>query len=100
MGLNMGMSTHVVGFKPPDAKWRLMKAVYEACAAAGIDPPGVVTDYFGDETPDDNGVEITEEALTEVGAICAWSDEYSEGYEIDVQKLPADVTIVRVFNSW
>lgn len=25
----MGMSTHVIGFIPPDAKWREMKDVYD-----------------------------------------------------------------------
>lgn len=96
----MGMSTHVVGFKPPDDKWRKMKAAYEACQMAGIDPPEEVEDFFDGEPPDDNGVEIDESALAESGALREWKDEYREGFEIDVPKLPPDVTVVRFYNSW
>lgn len=32
----MSMSLNVMGFKPPDEKWKQMKAAYEACCAAGV----------------------------------------------------------------
>jgi hypothetical protein len=49
--LTMGMSTHVVGFKPPDEKWRKMKAVWDACEAAGTDPPAAVSKFFEGDVP-------------------------------------------------
>jgi len=98
----MSMSTHVVGFRPPDEKWKKMKAVWEACKKADMDPPEEVQDFFEYEGPDDQGVEVREEALRKAGAISQWEDKdgSASGYEIDVTKLPKDVKIVRVYNSW
>lgn len=44
----MSMSTHVFGILEQDAKWKKMKAVWDACTAAGIDIPREVSNYFGD----------------------------------------------------
>jgi hypothetical protein len=96
----MGMSTHAVGFKPPDAKWQQMKAIWDACEAADVELPDRVDDYFGGERPDPAGVEVSEDSLIAAGAVAKWKDEYSEGYEVHVDKLPQDVKIVRVYNSW
>lgn len=93
----MGMSTHVVGFKPPDDKFKKMKAAWDACRAAGIEPPEEVYDFFGGESPDANGVVVE----IEKHACCSkWSEDMQDGYEIDVSKLPKDVKIVRFYNSW
>jgi hypothetical protein len=96
----MGMSTHVVGFRPPDEKWKAMAAVWDSCKAAGIEPPREVSEFFDWREPDSNGVEIKETALTKAGAVREWHDDCRSGYEIDVSKLPPDVTVVRVYNSW
>ena len=94
----MGMSTHVIGFKPPDAKWKKMKEARDACEEAGIDIPDDIDDFFDGEPPDDNGVEIwleKEECCSE------WDDgDMRAGFEIDVDKLPKDVKIIRVYNSY
>lgn len=91
----MSMSTHVIGLRPPDKVWVKMKAVYDACDAAGVDTPREVFEFFGGEKPDERGVTVNVEvALTE------WSDDMRQGYELDVRKLPKDVTIVRFYNSW
>ena len=42
----MGMSTHVVGFKPANAKWLNMKAIWDACQEAEIAVPDEVGDFF------------------------------------------------------
>ncbi len=96
----MGMSTHIKGFKPPDDKWRAMKAVYDACMAAKISIPEDVEKFFNDDTPDEQGVVIEERALIACGAARAWGGSGREGFEIDIKKLPADVTVVRVYNAW
>jgi len=96
----MGMSTHVVGFKPPDEKWKKMKAVYDACAAAKIVPPKEVGEFFGFNNPDENGVEVRENDLVKAGCLKPYATQGQSGFEIDITKLPKDVTIVRFFNSW
>lgn len=93
----MGMSTHVYGIKPPDAKWKKMKAAYEACQAAGIDPPEELDDFFGGEAPDEAGVLVD---LVESKIATEWEGEMDSGYQVDIKKLPKDVTVIRFINSF
>lgn len=97
----MGMSTFVTGFKPPDEKWRRMKAIYDACHAAEIAPPQEVSDFFNWQKPTDTGVRIDGCVLEACGAVRQIHDGHPEsGYEIVIEKLPKDVTVVRVENCW
>lgn len=96
----MGMSTHVVAFKPADETWKAMKAVWDACLAARVQIPIGVLDFFGSSTPDETGVEVGEDALRECGAVRKWSTDDRAGFEVDVTKLPPDVKVVRFYNSW
>ena len=96
----MGMSTHVVGFKLADEKWKKMKAVYDTCKAAGVPPPKAVSDFFGDDAPDPNGVEVGQHALVKCGAVVEYQADSSHGFEVHIDKLPPDVKIVRVYNAW
>jgi hypothetical protein len=96
----MGMSTHIIGFKPPDDKWRKMKAVWDACEAASVEPPAEVEKFFEYETPDVVGVRVTCGALTDCGAVVEWRDDTRDGFEVHVGKLPPDVTVLRFYNSW
>lgn len=94
----MGMSTHVEGFKAPDAKWKQMKTVWDACRAAEIGVPEEVDDYFEGEDPDHFGVTVEIE-----GTECCkeWSDEYNRvGFEVELKKIPKGVTHIRFYNSW
>jgi hypothetical protein len=93
----MGMSTHIQGFKAPDEKWKSMKAVWDSCKAADVEPPEEVSKYFEYDTPDERGVEVKLE-----GTCCCldWGDDHRSGFEIDVRKLPADLTHIRLYNSW
>jgi len=93
----MSMSTHVIGFRPPDDRWRQMKAVYDASKAAGIDPPQVVQAFFEYGPPDEAGVEVD---LDGSDAVREWKDDSSLGFEIDVRNLPPDLHILRFYNSW
>lgn len=92
----MGMSTHVVGFKPADETWKKMKNVWYACKVAGVAPPLEVDRFFNGEAPDDAGVEVV------LGKDCLkeWNDEGRAGYEVDMAKLPAGVKIIRFYNSY
>ncbi len=92
----MGMSTHCVGFRPPDEQWSKMKAAWESCEAAGIPVPSEVEEFFAFDPPGDKpGQEI------ELGdAVSEYSCEDGSGYEVDVAELPPNITIIRFINSW
>lgn len=93
----MSMSTYVIGFKPPDEKWKAMKKVWDACQAADIDTPKDVEEYFDGDEPDDAGVVVE---LRKHACCKEYGAEMQSGYEIDVTKLPKDVTIIRFVNSY
>jgi hypothetical protein len=93
----MSMTTHVIGFRPPDATWTKMKEAWDACRKAGVSPPKEVQDFFNWENPDDAGVEVD---LHKAGCIRDYSADSASGYEVDVSKLPPGVSIIRVYNSW
>lgn len=106
----MSMSTHVIGIKPPDETWKKMKTAWEACEAAGIDPPKEVLAFFDHVKPDERGVVVdlkyfcnpeSEPKKTDLHpAVTKYKAEMQEGFEVDVTKLPLDVKIIRFYNSW
>lgn len=90
------MSTYVVGFKPANAKWKKMKAVWDACKEANTEVPDSVNEFFDGQYPGDSpGMTVDIKS-----AVKEWFDESCSGYEVDLTKLPKDVTVVRFFNSW
>lgn len=70
-----------------------MKAVWDACQAAGLEPPEEVTDFFHDEDPDPNGQEV-EIPHHE------WGDDYRKGIEIRTADIPENVQTIRFYNTW
>lgn len=92
----MGMSTHIVGFRPPDENYFKMKAVWDACAAAGVLVPDEVDIYFDGTEPDPVGMEVDLSSIVE-----EWADrDYREGLQFDVEKIPSGVRYIRFYNSW
>ena len=91
----MSVNIFVVGFRPPDDVWRKHKAVWDACDAAGVEIPDATLVFFGYEDPGDKpGMTV------KLGLACAeYRGEDSEGYEIDITKLPPDVRIIRAYLS-
>lgn len=89
----MGMSTHVIGFVPPDDRWAKMAEVWRSCRNAGIDPPPEVEAFFDDGEPDPHGQEVRIPHRH-------WTAEMREGIEIDVSDLPSHVKVIRFYNSW
>lgn len=93
----MGMSTHAVGFVPPDENWDKMKAVYNACIEAGVDVPDNVEKFFDYNNPNNvPGFEVDLEG----NAAKEWADNYRQGFEVDLSKLPENVKFIRFYNSW
>lgn len=100
----MSRSFTVQGIRPPDAKWRQMKAVWDACKVANVAAPEEVQEFFGDENPDEKGVVVD---LTPGGyrkkvvpGVEEYHDDCHFGYEVDLEKLTAHdptIKIVRIF---
>lgn len=104
----MSMGMHVEAFRPPDDKWRAMRAVWDACAAAGVAPPDEVSKFFDWKEPDDRGVVVALEWLPKDDPQAhgdrrlhpAVSEDGREwGYTIEIAKLPEHVTHIRVWAS-
>lgn len=93
----MGMSTHVIAFAEKDQRWHQMKAIWDACELAGVEKPKEVEQYFGPDGPDDAGPrEVNIRAC-----VSEWKDNFAaEGFEVDLKKLPSNVTKIRFYNSW
>jgi hypothetical protein len=95
----MGMSTHVVGFIPPDSKFDEMKKIWDLCSASDVEIPTEVGDFFNWETPDAAGVEIDIEAF--VSRDCG--HECQDGWEIDLNILSNShphIKKIRFVNSY
>ena len=102
----MSMNTHIYGIKPPDKKWKAMKAVWDACEKANIEKPDEVLAFFDQGVPDDAGVLVNMEELD----CCTEFDKegeqgFEQGFEIDIEKmaksqLTKDIKIIRFCNSW
>jgi hypothetical protein len=97
----MGMSTRIVGIKPPDDTWHKMKAVWDSCEKAGIQVPAEVEAYFEEEThsePDPKGQTVP---LNNLAGVRDWTDnDMCQGIEIDLDVVPEGITILRFYNSW
>jgi hypothetical protein len=89
------MTPRIVGFRPPDQTWRDMKAAWDACEKAGVPPPKEVQEFFGNESPDPLGVQVK---IDDTSCLRKFRADNTDGYEIDITKLPAGLTIIRVYN--
>lgn len=93
----MSMTMNIVGFKPPDERWKEMKRVWDSCMMAGVNMPEKVSDFFEGVILDNSGVRVE---LEEHVCCKKYSEMGQSGYEIDVTKLPKDIKIVRFYNSY
>lgn len=90
------MSTHVVGFRPADAKWDAMKQAYNACKAAGLKIPDEIDSFFEYKDPNAMaGIEVNIDAAAE-----NFQTDSREGFDVDISKLPNDIKVIRFYNSW
>lgn len=92
----MGMSTHVVGFIPPDEQWHKMVKVYNACRAAGLPVPKECEVFFDYEDP--AGLPGREVVLKK--GVQEYRADMRDGYDIHLDQLPKEVKIIRVYNSY
>lgn len=88
----MSMSTHIYGFRPPTESYKKMFAVYQACEKAGVPLPKEVEEYFDYEVPSEKGMRVDiSDAVTK--------QETGE-WDVEINALPKDVTIITFENSW
>ncbi len=95
----MGMSTHVTGFISPDnATYKKHAKVLEACIEAGIkELPKETAKFFNSKHPEEYLLEAKLEIKIPVHE---YSQDMSEGYEIIISELPAEVYKIRFANSY
>lgn len=102
----MGACLCVVGFRQPDEHWQKMKIAWDACKAAGIEPPEPLQRFFGWEEPDDAGIEVPFAPLIDQApkdVVTEWRCPYGEGIEIDLDKLREQcpqLTKLHAYISW
>lgn len=94
----MSTSMHVEGIREPDDRWRQMKAVYDACAAASVDPPADVVEFFDGEAPDEAGIKVSLD-WGDHRIAREWRTDYQDGLEINVADLPPQITKIRFYLS-
>lgn len=97
----------ILGVVPNDADWKRMKNVYDACKDAGVSVPDEVEKFFDYTKPDESGAIIQfrewEDESSKSSphvAITKWRAECSDGYEIDLSKLPTKVKLLRCYISY
>jgi len=92
----MGTNTRVVGYCQADETWVNMATIWRSCEKANVTIPDEVQDFFeGDDPGDEPGMEISIQ-----DAVTPYSADMKEGYEIDVSKLPSNIKVVRIYNSY
>ena len=96
----MSMSTHVVGIKPPDAKFQKMYDAWKACEDAGVEIPAAVDKFFNGENPDPAGVIVDLDETKKGSGVTEYHDEASQGFEVDLTKIDKNIKILRFYNSW
>lgn len=98
------MSTHITAFIPDDdPEYQKHKKILLMCNELKVSLPRETSDYFNvkDLYPD---LELLEEKLSVKLVKGIHYEEYGkdmeEGFEIDLTKLPKEVTKIRFFNSY
>jgi hypothetical protein len=92
----MGMSSHVMGFRPTDEKWKEMKKIFDACTEAGISVPEEVEEFFDWEGPKEHGIKVELDNYTKPYS----PHEMAEGVIIELSNLPKSITHICFYNSW
>lgn len=83
----------VRGIMDPTDDYKKKYAAFKACKEAGIEIPQQLWDYFNNDTPYEDGIsmKIPFEKKEEVGC---------STYEVDLKKIPPQVTKVQFLVCW
>ena len=92
----MSMYSYIQGLKPKTEEYEKKLQIYKLCRETNVSVPDEVEKYFDGE--------ICEEGiLTDIptDAVRNYADEYCrEFFEVDLTKIPSDVTKIRFVNSY
>lgn len=95
----MSMSTHVIGLRDMDGEFSRMLAVKRVCEENNVSYPKEVQEYFHGEEYE--GEEYLRFHFLRVDlSVTEWGDENSEGYELEVSRIPSGCKTIRFYNSW
>lgn len=98
----MGMSSHIQGFIPDtDSNYLRHKKVLLVCLEANVELPKETAEYFGSKSPDKYLLEEKLGVRLEMGVHYEkYSADMTDGFEVDITKLPQGVTKLRFYNSY
>lgn len=98
----MGMSTHIKAFiEETDATFLKHKKVLLACHEANVSLPKETAEYFDCEYPELSVLEEKIEFSLKNGVhYKEYNKDMIDGYEVDLTKLPKEVTKIRFYNSY
>ena len=96
----MSTDSYVVGLVPADERYKMMVKIFEACKDANVLAPDEVEIYFenlagGVPRPDSSGMMVADIGM----AVSDYRGKFESGYEVDLSKVPQNVTVIRFFNS-
>jgi hypothetical protein len=97
----MGMSRHIQAFIPEtDEEFKKHKKILLMCLEHKVSLPKETAEYFGSNDAEEYLLdEKLQIELEKDVHYKEWSDESCEGFEVDLSKLPKEVTILRFFNG-
>ena len=98
----MGMSSSIQAFIPDtDATYQKHRKVLLVCLGAKVSLPKETAEYFGSEEPyEDLLDEKLEIKLIRNKHYKDYSADMTDGFEVDLTKLPEGVTTLRFTNSY
>lgn len=91
----MSMASYVQGLKPKTEEYEKKLHIYNACEEINITPPDEILNFFDGEVCEEG---ILTELPTE--AVRNYADDYRDFFEVDLTKIPSDVTKIRFVNSY
>lgn len=98
----MGMSSHVFGVRDLDGEFAKMMKVKLACDAAGVDFPQKIYDYFRPDHPGE-GEDMLRREMESIDievAVSEYTRDGTDGFEVNLAKLPDGVKAIRFENSY
>ena len=93
----MSESYHIHGICEPDAKWKEYQEILSICERNNVETPAEVQEYFEDSDPELSGVTMQ---LGPADGVTKYSADMRTGFDVEIAKLPDNVTKLRFFVSY
>ena len=92
----MSMCTYVQGLKPKTEEYEKKLHIYNACREINVTPPEDILRFFDGEVCEEGIItELPKEAMSNYMDDCC-----RDFFEVDLTKIPSDVTKIRLVNSY